>query len=128
MQNLSSAAVVTGALRVDIIQSVHTNTSALVQSKQLHFVQKKVLPCLYWYLIYCKNVVLICTPLSNNIAKYILSHDVAPGSDITPCNIIDKPLVVYRFSGNVVTSIITLCKIREKFDVFTLKMQLLKIL
>ena len=27
----------------------------------------------------------------------ILSHDVASGSDITPCNEIDKPLVVYRF-------------------------------
>ena len=25
-----------------------------------------------------------------------LSHDVPPGSDITPCNKIDKPLVVYR--------------------------------
>ena len=35
------------------------------------------------------------------------------GSEITPCNKIDKPLVVYRFSGNVMTSIITLSKIRE---------------
>ena len=26
-------------------------------------------------------------------------NDVAPGSDITPCNKIDKPLVVYRFSN-----------------------------
>ena len=26
-----------------------------------------------------------------------LSHDVAFGSDIMPCNKIDKPLVVYRF-------------------------------
>ena len=25
----------------------------------------------------------------------LLSHEVASGSDITPCNIIDKPLVVY---------------------------------
>ena len=33
-----------------------------------------------------------------NIANYILSHDVAPGIDITPCNKIDKPQVVYRFS------------------------------
>ena len=37
-----------------------------------------------------------------------LSYDVAPGSEITPCNKIDKPLVVYRFTGNVMTSIITL--------------------
>ena len=27
----------------------------------------------------------------------ILSYDVAPGSEITPCNKIYKPLVVYRF-------------------------------
>ena len=35
----------------------------------------------------------------------ILSHDVESGSEITPCNKIDKPLVVYRFTGNVMTSI-----------------------
>ena len=34
-----------------------------------------------------------------------LSHDVSSGSDITPCNKIHKPLVVYRFSGTVMTSI-----------------------
>ena len=28
-----------------------------------------------------------------------LSYDVASGSDITPCNKIDKPLMVYRFSN-----------------------------
>ena len=38
-----------------------------------------------------------------------LSYDVASGSEITPCNKIDKPLVVYRFTGNVMTSITTLC-------------------
>ena len=37
-----------------------------------------------------------------------LSYDVASGSEITPCNIIDKPLVVYRLTGNVMTSITTL--------------------
>ena len=26
------------------------------------------------------------------------------GGEITPCNKIDKPLVVYRFSGNVIMS------------------------
>ena len=35
----------------------------------------------------------------------ILSIDVASGSEITTCNKIDKPLVVYRFTGNVMTSI-----------------------
>ena len=39
--------------------------------------------------------------------KY-LSYDVAPGSEITACNKICKPLVVCRFSGNVITSIATL--------------------
>ena len=39
-----------------------------------------------------------------------LSYGVASGSEITPCNNIDKPLVVYRFSGNVMTSITTLRK------------------
>ena len=32
-------------------------------------------------------------------------NNVASGDEITPCNKIDKPLVVYRFSGNVMTSI-----------------------
>ena len=38
----------------------------------------------------------------------ILSHGVASGSEITPCNKIDKPLVIYRFMGIVMTSISTL--------------------
>ena len=56
-----------------------------------------------------------------------LSHDVASGSDITPCNNIDKPLVLYRFSGNVMTSVKTLRKIRETLEVFTPKMHFLSI-
>ena len=39
---------------------------------------------------------------------FYLSYDVAPGSEIMPCNKIDKPLVVIRFSGNVIMSITTL--------------------
>ena len=38
-----------------------------------------------------------------------LSYDVASGNAITPCNKIDKPLVVYRFLGNLMTFITTLC-------------------
>ena len=41
-------------------------------------------------------------------SKIVLLYDVASGSEITPCNKICKPLVVYRFSGNVLTSITTL--------------------
>ena len=37
-----------------------------------------------------------------------LSYDVASECEITPCNKIDKPLVVYRFSGIVMASMTTL--------------------
>ena len=37
--------------------------------------------------------------------EHKLSYDVEPGSEIKPCIKIDKPLVVYRFTGNVMTSI-----------------------
>ena len=56
--------------------------------------------------------------------KIRLSYDVLSGSEKMPCNKIDK-LLVYKFSGNVMTSIITLRKIRENLDVFTPKMQCL---
>ena len=65
--------------------------------------------------------------ITDLVTLILLSNDIASGSDITPCNKIDKPLVVYRFSGNVMTSIITLNKIRENLDIFTPKMQLLSI-
>ena len=38
-----------------------------------------------------------------------LSYDmIASGSEITPCNKIDKPLVNYMFLVNIMTSITTL--------------------
>ena len=40
--------------------------------------------------------------------QIVLSHDVASWSEITPYNKIDKPLVVYRFSGNRMTTKTTL--------------------
>ena len=40
---------------------------------------------------------------------FTLSYDVASRSEITPCNKSIKPLVVYRFTGNVWTSITALC-------------------
>ena len=49
-----------------------------------------------------------------------LSHDVASESDITLCNKINRPLVVYRLSGNVLTSIITLRKRWQILDVLQL--------
>ena len=47
----------------------------------------------------------------NNVKMRIMvvyHFDVASGSEITPCNKIDEPLEVIRFSGNVMTSIIKL--------------------
>ena len=40
--------------------------------------------------------------------KSLLTYDVASRSEITPYNKFDKPLVFYRFTGNVMTSITTL--------------------
>ena len=49
----------------------------------------------------------------HNVSKLLvhelnISHDLASGSEITPCNKIDKSLVIYRFSGTFMTSIATL--------------------
>ena len=49
-----------------------------------------------------------CFKIVAAIGKVQFSYDVASESEITPCNKIDKPLVVYRFTGNVMTSITTL--------------------
>ena len=53
----------------------------------------------------------------------ILSHNVASGSEIMPCNKFDKLLVVYRFSGNVITSITTLRTYWQNYNGFTAEMR-----
>ena len=51
----------------------------------------------------------LISPTVYIVAAYAcLSYDVASGSEITPCNKFDKPIVVYRFTGNVMTSVTTL--------------------
>ena len=47
------------------------------------------------------------TYLHNEEAYLHLSYDIASGSEIKPCNKIDKPLVVYKFLGNTMTPITT---------------------
>ena len=47
-----------------------------------------------------------------------LSHDVASGKEIMPCNKIDKPLVVYTYSGNVMTSNINNVAYNDKIKRF----------
>ena len=42
--------------------------------------------------------------LGERITKEVWSDDIASWSGITPCNNIDKTLVVYRFTGNVMMS------------------------
>ena len=39
----------------------------------------------------------------NNLIMFIYHNDVASGSEIMPCNKINKPLVVYRVTGNVMS-------------------------
>ena len=67
--------------------------------------------CRMFYELMNKNEKYHPTPLS-------LSHDFGSGSDITLCNNIDKPLVVYRYSGNVMMSVITLRKRWQNLYVF----------
>ena len=43
---------------------------------------------------------MLCIKIDGTLVYYIiLSYDITSESDITPCIIIDKPLVVYRFSN-----------------------------
>ena len=68
-----------------------------------------------WVGLHCVIVVFpdhthLLFDINKDYFKIHLSYDVASGSEITPCNKIDKPLVVYRFTGNMMTSITTLCK------------------
>ena len=60
--------------------------------------------------------------------EFYLSHDVASWSDITSCNKFDTPLVVYRCSGNVMTSITTLriYHVNTKFNVFYVRNEISK--
>ena len=66
---------------------------------------------------FCVNFASIKRKTHKNHIKYphritkkdiILSYDIASVNEITSCNNIDKPLVVYRFLGNVMTFIATL--------------------
>ena len=56
----------------------------------------------FWPLKYIEKREYCC------LFSIVYHYDVASGSEITPCNKIDKPLVVYRFTGNAMTSITTL--------------------
>ena len=51
------------------------------------------------------NIKVAAFTVSEKSINNNLSYDVASGSEITPCNKIDKPLVVYKFTGNVMTPI-----------------------
>ena len=45
----------------------------------------------------------LASVFTNRANSESLSYDIASGSEITPCNKINKPVVVYRFSGNIMT-------------------------
>ena len=40
----------------------------------------------------------------NHVIIIYHNYDIASVSEMTPCSKIDKPLVVYRFSGNLMSS------------------------
>ena len=54
--------------------------------------------------LFLKLLIYIEYYITRDHNKEYLSYDVAYVSEITPCNKIDKQLVVYRFTGNVMTS------------------------
>ena len=60
------------------------------------------------YILFIIMTLHYCHHVINNVV--VLSYDVASESETTPCNKIDRPLVVYKFTGNVMTSITTLRK------------------
>ena len=61
-------------------------------------------------LFFFVSLIVVCvgSTFSFKILLCILSYDVESGSEIMPWNRIDKPLVVYRSTGNLMTSITTL--------------------
>ena len=63
---------------------------------------------MYHYFKMSKVLLLSIFLTIDSLDNIFLSYDVASESEITPCNKIDKPLVVYRCTGNVMTSITTL--------------------
>ena len=65
-------------------------SSKYLKKKQLKFKKKSDIETHFF-----PHISVLC------MRKYGLSYDVASGSEIKPCIKIDKPLVVYRFSGNV---------------------------
>ena len=51
-------------------------------------------------LVQVKKSFAVCRKWDGIIYDTNLSHDVTSGSDITPCNKIDKPQVVFRFCND----------------------------
>ena len=76
--------------------------------------EQKVVECSRFITLYVMDQVMskLCYKeaiLQRNYIIPFLSHDFESLIEIMPCNKIDKPLVVYRFLGSVMTSISTLC-------------------
>ena len=92
------------------LQNVYTigngarNTS--IKKWEINYFKIKIIP---FIIVETMSFVMDKSKTRASVSKeFTLSYDVASGSEITPCNKICKPLVVYRFSGNVMTSITTL--------------------
>ena len=68
----------------------------------------------YIKLIFSDNIGIFTFDLNYEPVNRYLSYDVAFGSKIMPFNKIDKPLVVYRFSEHVATSLNNVAYIMTK--------------
>ena len=71
-------------------------------------------------LIIMRQVLLYILDLYHTLSSVFVYHTtLSLGVKMTPCNKTDKPLVIYRFSGNIITSITTLRTKWQNYNVFT---------
>ena len=55
------------------------------------------------------DICTVCMMVFLNFTENPISYDVMSGNEITPCTKIDKPLVIYGFTGNIMMSITKFC-------------------
>ena len=90
----SSAAVVPAEDKHQALTNGLNLTSGSSLSLKLHFLNIDSLSCEF---LASWNAKLLSCKTIGARSYLILSYDIASWSEITPCNKMDKPLVVYRF-------------------------------
>ena len=105
-----------------LILSLECNFNFVISFFTCWYYHKSPISTLLFHSLPADIIISIQFQLCYFILYLLLSYDVASGSEITPCNKICKPLVVYRFTGNVITSITTLRTWWQNHNVFTPEM------